>query len=167
MPRSVLKTSANVLSLIGLSGIILAPAVASIAMDVALIYFCRENLKEHPFLTGMLIGSLMNRNSPGFFVPRINENGEFDSFEIGIAIACSAICTASCAIACAFLGSPMIAIAVAGAWAVCLGLYMLGEGLHGLAQEEKITTPTEIPTVTATPLYDHDIPLATAYPLGY
>ncbi len=137
MTQSTLSISADVLSTLGISGIIIAPVVATIAMDIALICFCLDNLKDHPFFTGWLLGSCFNRNSPVIFVPGTTKNGEFDRREVVLATVFSAICTAIAAIYCACLGSPMIAIALGGAWAACLAIYMLGEGLRALAQEEK------------------------------
>ena len=160
MSNQVLSTSADVLRIVGLVGIVIAPVAASIALDVAILMFVQDNLKDHPFLSGMLLGAFWNRSAPSIFVPQIDYNGEFNSFELTLAIVISAICTASCAIACAFLACPMIAIGIAIAWGSCLGLYMLGEGLRGLAQEqaknlthanaEVVHESANIPLVTAT-----------------
>ncbi len=153
MSNTALSTTGDVLRIVGMVGIVIAPVAASIALDVALLLFIQENVKDHPFLSGMLLGAFWTRSGPGIFVPHMNNDDEFNSFELAIAIIVSAISTASCAIACAFLACPMIAIGIAIAWSSCLGIYMLGEGLRGLAQEEaKNLTHAHAEYRTATPL---------------
>ncbi|NBX84338.1 MAG: hypothetical protein EBQ95_01860 [Gammaproteobacteria bacterium] len=136
MSYEALSTPADVLRMVGMVGIVIAPVAATIALDVAILLWVQENTKDHPFFSGMLFGAFLGRSGPGIFVPRMDSNNEFNSFELTLAIVLSAISTASCAIACALLASPMIALGIAIAWSSCLGIYMLGEGLRGLAQEE-------------------------------
>ena len=136
MSYEALSKTGDVLRIVGMVGIVIAPIAASIVLDAVILISVLDNLKDHPFVSGMLLGAFWNRCGPGIFVPRMNSNDEFNSFELALAIVLSAISTAACAIACAILACPMIAIGISIAWTSCLGIYMLGEGLRGLAQEK-------------------------------
>jgi hypothetical protein len=148
MANEVLSTSAEVLRIVGLFGIVIAPVVASIVFDIAILYKMEENLKDHPFYSGMLWGAYWNHGGrTTFYAPQIRTHAESIHIDINMAIILSAFCTGTFALACAFLACPVAAISIVLGWSSCFGLYLLGEGLRNIAKEERnnmanASTPT-------------------------
>lgn len=137
MAKFDLYTTGEVIGMIGLGGILIAPLIASVALDIILLKFIEENCKNDSFYTGMLFGMFFSRqrwDSPCIVTPST-------SFEMGLTIALSAIATACSAYACAVFGGPLVAVIVAMAWVGFFGLYLLGEGLKSCAEPEYPTAP--------------------------
>lgn len=139
MAKFDLYTTGEIIGMIGLGGILIAPLIASVALDIVLLKYIEENCKNDSLLTGMLLGMFFNRqrcDTPCIVAPST-------SLEMGLTIILSAIATACSAYACAVFGAPLVAAIVAMAWAGLFGLYLLGEGLKSCAEPEYSTAPIE------------------------